>query len=62
MPMQPSTQVTHMPEAGTIEPSVRFLVSVAAEVLTRENVAIMGMGLLGTQWPSRISHATQGSM
>ena len=36
MPMQPSTQVTHIPEAGTIEPSVRFLVRVAADVLTRD--------------------------
>jgi hypothetical protein len=29
--MQPSTQVTHMPEVGTTEPSVLFFVSVAAE-------------------------------
>src|SRR5512137_2658280 len=36
MPMQPSTQVTHMPEAGTIDPSVRFLVRVAAEEFTRD--------------------------
>jgi hypothetical protein len=36
MPMQPSTQVTHIPEAGTTDSSVRFLVSVAAEALTLE--------------------------
>ena len=35
-----------MPEAGTTEPSVRFLVSVAAEALTLENVVIMGTRLL----------------
>jgi hypothetical protein len=34
--MQPSTQVTHMPEAGTTESSVRFLVRVAAEAFTFE--------------------------
>jgi hypothetical protein len=38
--MQPSTQVTHMPEAGTMEPSVRFLVRVAAEAFVLENVMI----------------------
>jgi hypothetical protein len=36
--MQPSTQVTHIPEAGTTDPSVRFLVRVAAEELTLESV------------------------
>jgi hypothetical protein len=35
--MQPSTHVTHMPEAGTTEPSVRFLVRVAAEAFTFES-------------------------
>src|SRR5450756_1969230 len=35
--MQPSTHVTHMPEAGTTEPSVRFLVRVAAEEFTFES-------------------------
>jgi hypothetical protein len=35
--MQPSTQVTHMPEMGTTEPSVLFLVSVAAEALILDN-------------------------
>jgi len=34
--MQPSTQVTHIPDAGTIESSVRFLVKVAAEALILE--------------------------
>jgi hypothetical protein len=28
--MQPSTQVTHIPLNGLMDPSVRFLVSVAA--------------------------------
>jgi hypothetical protein len=36
--MQPSTQVTHMPELGVTDPSVLFLVSVAAEVFTLESV------------------------
>jgi hypothetical protein len=40
--MQPSTQVTHMPEMGTTEPSVLFLVRVAAEALILEN------GILGS--------------
>src|ERR1017187_6928229 len=35
--MQPSTQVTHMPDAGTTDPSVRFLVRVAAEEFTFES-------------------------
>jgi hypothetical protein len=35
--MQPSTQVTHMPEAGVTDPSVLFFVSVAAEELTLES-------------------------
>jgi hypothetical protein len=30
--------VTHIPEVGTIESSVRFLVRVAADELTRERV------------------------
>jgi hypothetical protein len=29
--MHPSTQVTHMPDEGVIDSSVRFLVKVAAE-------------------------------
>jgi hypothetical protein len=37
--MQPSTHVTHIPEAGTTEPSVLFLVKVAAEAFTFENVS-----------------------
>jgi hypothetical protein len=36
--MQPSTHVTHIPEDGVTEPSVLFLVSVAADELTREYV------------------------
>jgi hypothetical protein len=36
--MQPSTQVTHIPEMVVTESSVRFLVKVAAEELIRENV------------------------
>jgi len=31
MPMQPSTHVTHIPEIGVTDPSVRFFVSVAAD-------------------------------
>src|SRR5512139_1680598 len=47
MPMQPSTHVTHMPEVGTIEPGVRFLVSVAAVALILDNV-IAGPLLCGS--------------
>ena len=35
--MQPSTQVTHIPDEGVIEPSVLFLVSVAAEAFILES-------------------------
>jgi hypothetical protein len=34
--MQPSTQVTHIPDEGVIEPSVLFFVSVAADEFTLE--------------------------
>jgi hypothetical protein len=54
--MQPSTQVTHIPEAETTELSVLFFVSVAAEALIRDN----DMGC--SPFPYFISHATQGSM
>jgi hypothetical protein len=37
MPIQPSTQVTHIPDEGVIEPSVRFFVSVAAEEFIRDS-------------------------
>jgi hypothetical protein len=47
MPMQPSTQVTHMPEEGVTEPSVRFFVSVAAEALIRERVMFVAPVLRG---------------
>jgi hypothetical protein len=40
--MQPSTQVTHMPEVETTELSVLFFVRVAAEALIRES----DMGML----------------
>jgi hypothetical protein len=36
MPTQPSMQVAHIPLKGLMESSVRFLVSVAAEALSRE--------------------------
>jgi hypothetical protein len=36
MPMQPSTQVTHIPLTALIESSVRFFVNVAAEAFKRE--------------------------
>src|SRR3972149_4534940 len=61
MPMQPSTHVTHMPEAGTIDPSVRFFVSVAADVLVLES----DIGLVSLFSPDqlfRISQATHGDM
>ncbi len=35
-PMQPSTQVVHIPLKGLMASSVRFLVRVAAEELSRE--------------------------
>jgi len=38
MPMQPSTQVTHIPDIGVIDPSVLFFVSVAADLLTADIV------------------------
>jgi hypothetical protein len=60
MPMQPSTHVTHMPEAGTIEPSVRFFVSVAAEALILESDIGSSSYLL--RQPFRISQATHGAM
>jgi hypothetical protein len=34
MPMHPSTQVTHIPLNGLMDPSVRFLVKVAALLLS----------------------------
>src|SRR4030066_1807249 len=37
MPMQPSTQVTHIPEMDVTESSVLFFVRVAAEALTLES-------------------------
>jgi hypothetical protein len=40
MPMQPSTQVTHMPLKGTTESSVLFLVKVAAEAFGFNNEPI----------------------
>jgi hypothetical protein len=36
--MQPSTQVTHIPEIEEMEPSVRFLVRVAADELSLVSV------------------------
>jgi hypothetical protein len=61
--MHPSTQVTHIPEAGTTDPSVRFLVSVAADELTFESEANMAISLSGKRPQSfLISQATQGSM
>jgi hypothetical protein len=38
MPTQPSTHVTHIPELGEIDSSVRFFVRVAAEELILERV------------------------
>jgi len=39
--MQPSTQVAHIPDAGTTEPSVRFFVRVAAEEFILESVSVI---------------------
>jgi hypothetical protein len=43
MPIQPSTQVTHIPLGGTMESSVLFLVKVAAErlILVNEGIATL---------------------
>jgi hypothetical protein len=38
MPMQPSTHVTHIPELGATESSVRFFVNVAADEFILERV------------------------
>jgi hypothetical protein len=37
MPTHPSTHVTHIPDIGVTEPSVRFFVSVAAEEFILDN-------------------------
>jgi hypothetical protein len=60
MPMHPSTQVTHMPEAGTMEPSVLFLVNVAAEALILERDIVLLLLSAGQSFV--ISQATQGAM
>jgi hypothetical protein len=65
MPMHPSTQVTHIPDIGVIDPSVLFFVRVAAEEFILESViaiafSLFPLYLLLTYF--RISHATQGSM
>jgi hypothetical protein len=39
--MQPSTQVTHIPELGVTEPSVLFFVRVAAEEFTLEKDIVL---------------------
>jgi hypothetical protein len=36
--MQPSTQVTHIPEQGVTDPSVLFFVNVAADEFTLDRV------------------------
>jgi hypothetical protein len=36
--MQPSTQVTHIPDAGVTDSSVLFFVRVAADEFTLDNV------------------------
>jgi len=48
--MQPSTQVTHIPEAGTTECSVLFLVRVAAEALIFEKVSGIVFAPLFIYW------------
>ena len=52
-------QVTHIPDPGVIESSVRFFVKVAAEAFTLDNVFVMVYPLLLTL---EISHATQGGL
>jgi len=58
--MQPSTQVTQMPEPGVTEPSALFFVSVAADVFILEKVIVAF--LLFPSYSFSISQATQGSM
>jgi hypothetical protein len=41
MPMQPSTQVTHIPEDGVTESSVLFFVRVAADEFVLDSVVNM---------------------
>jgi hypothetical protein len=56
--MQPSTQVTHIPEFGVTDSSVLFFVSVAADEFTFE----YGISHAPFFSLSCISQATQGSM
>jgi hypothetical protein len=57
--MQPSTHVTHIPEMGVTESSVRFFVRVAADEFTRENVVDIEP-FPPSGYFSSISQATQG--
>jgi len=56
--MHPSTQVTHMPDAGTMDSSVLFFVNVAAEAFTFE----CSISLHSFFAAYFISQATQGFM
>jgi hypothetical protein len=56
--MQPSTQVTHIPDDGTVESSVLFFVSVAAEAFTFE-ITISFLSFIASYF---ISQATHGFM
>jgi hypothetical protein len=47
MPIQPSTQVTHIPLKGLMEPSVLFLVKVAALLLIFVKVMVLPPFSLG---------------
>jgi len=62
MPMQPSTQVTHIPDAGVIDSSVLFLVSVAADEFTLDSVFDILLSSAINDYFFGISHATHGPM
>jgi hypothetical protein len=62
MPMQPSTQVTHIPDAGVIDSSVLFLVSVAADEFTLDNDVGILYSSVVIFYFFCISHATHGSI
>jgi hypothetical protein len=46
MPIQPSTHVTHIPDIGVTESSVRFFVSVAADEFTLDSDISILLGWL----------------
>jgi hypothetical protein len=62
MPMQPSTQVTHIPDAGVMDSSVLFFVSVAADEFTLDNVDDIVYSSAVCVYFFCISQATHGSI